>query len=130
MDIMNQMILPAFSSVLLAIIGLAVSYVIKLLKSKGIIAKLEANKSVVAIVVNAIEQIYKNTDTKSEDKLQAAEDYISKILSNKGIKVSADEIRVLIENSVREINTTVQKELNNTVENVPSATNIEDKTVS
>lgn len=110
-DILNNIIIPSLSTIVLALLGLGVKYVIGLLKSKGIITKLEANKNVVSIVVNAIEQIYKNTGTKGEDKLKAAEEKVVNILASKGIKITQDEIRVLIENCIREINDTVKNEI-------------------
>lgn len=113
-EILNNAILPALSSILIALLGAAVTYGIQWLKSKGVLAKLEANKDIASIVVSAVEQIFQKTD--GTKKLQVAEDYVSKLLSDRGIKITPDEIRLLIENSVKAMNDSAQKELNQPIE--------------
>lgn len=60
-------------------------------------------KTTVALtVVQAIEQMYK--DLNGEDKLEIAIENISELLADKGIKISENEIRLLIESAVKSVN--------------------------
>lgn len=62
----------------------------------------QTKKDVVATCVNAVEQLYK--DIHGEDKLNKCIESVSNMLSEKGIKISDLEIRMLIESAVNAAN--------------------------
>ena len=64
-------------------------------------------KAVAKTVVQAVEQIY--TDIHGEDKLNKGIEYMAELLTEKGIKTSETEIRLLIEEAVAEFNGVFKK---------------------
>jgi hypothetical protein len=68
----------------------------------------KTKKDVVATVVQAVEQIYK--DLHGEEKLNKAIEGASDMLTEKGIAVSEIELRYLIESSVNAFNEGFKKE--------------------
>lgn len=64
-------------------------------------------KSVAKTVVQAVEQIYKNLN--GEEKLNQGIAYMSELLTEKGIKATETEIRLLIEDAVGEFNEVFKK---------------------
>ena len=62
----------------------------------------KTKKSVVASCVRAVEQVF--TDLHGKEKLKECIDRATSILNDKGIKVSSDEIYVLIEAAVKDMN--------------------------
>src|SRR5690606_11135264 len=95
--------------VITAFIGLVTQKVTVYLKEKGLIAKLEANKELVRIVVNAVEQVYGYLD--GDEKLKIAKAELVKLMNEKKIKISEREIDALIESAVKEMNDAIKKEL-------------------
>lgn len=67
----------------------------------------QTKKDVIKTVVKGIEQLYK--DLTGEEKLDFAVDNASEILQNKGITVSALELRMMIESAVGEFNDVFNK---------------------
>lgn len=59
-------------------------------------------QTVARIVVQAVEQMYKSLH--GDDKLNKALEMMSSLLAEKNIKISAEEMRVLIESAVGEFN--------------------------
>ena len=59
-------------------------------------------KSVVKTCVQAVEQIYK--DLHGQEKFDMCVEYVSQMLENKGIIITAIEIQMLIEAAVKEMN--------------------------
>lgn len=90
-------------------VGYVSKQAVKYLKRKGIIAKIESNKQLANIVVNAIEQTYKNV-LHGDEKLNMAKIELIKLAKDKGVKISEKEIDLLIENSVKEMNKAVKEE--------------------
>lgn len=66
-------------------------------------------KNVAKTVVQAVEQIYK--DLHGEEKLNKALEYMAEMLSEKGIKATDIELRVLLEDAVGEFNKVFEKEV-------------------
>lgn len=97
--------------VVTVLIGWVTQKVTAYLKEKGLIAKLEANKELVRIVVNAVEQTYKHLN--GDEKLKVAKVELVKLMNEKRIKISEQEIDTLIESAVKEMNDAIKKELNN-----------------
>ena len=82
-----------------------IAFAIKKLADKYI--NTNAKKTVAKTVVQAVEQIYK--DLHGEEKLNKGIEYMSELLTEKGIKASETEIRVLIEDAVGEFNEVFKK---------------------
>lgn len=70
-------------------------------KAKGIMNN-NVKRAIVKDTVLYVEQIFK--DLHGRDKLMVAEEKAIKLLNQKGIKISQDELTVLIESVVAEIN--------------------------
>lgn len=96
--------------VITALVGWVAQKVTAYFKEKGLITKLETNKELVRIVVNAVEQTYKHLD--GDEKLKVAKIELVKLMNEKKIKISEKEIDTLIESAVKEMNDTIKKELN------------------
>jgi len=105
-EIINLLIL-----IIAGAVGVVAKYITSFLKKKGIVAQIESNKEIVKIVVNAVEQIYKNSH--GEEKLNLAKIEVIKLAKEKGIKISEKEIDLLVEASVKEMNKAVKEELKN-----------------
>ena len=71
----------------------------------------QTKKDVVKTVVQGIEQIYK--DLHGEEKLNAALEAASEMLSAKGINVTEFELKMLIEAAVAEFNDAFNKTIGN-----------------
>jgi|SRR5690606_14528087 len=95
--------------VITALIGIVTQKVTAFLKEKGVVAKLEGNKELVKIAVNAVEQTYKELN--GEEKLNVAKLELVKLMNEKKIKISEQEIDMLIESAVKEMNDSIKKEL-------------------
>lgn len=96
--------------VITALVGWATKHVVKYLKDKGVIKSLEKNKALVDVVVKAIEQTYKTLH--GEEKLNYAKMEVIELAQAKGIKITEKEIDLLIESAVKEMNSTIKKEVN------------------
>lgn len=91
-------IIAIFVTTVLAFIGVQI-------KNAFVSSKMsETTKNVITSVVKAVQQMYK--DYSGDEKLEEAINYATSLLNEKGIDVSDDELRVLIEQSVYEIKNT------------------------
>lgn len=68
----------------------------------------QIKKDVVAETVNYVEQVYKTI--KGDEKLNKAVEKASTILNEKGIPISEDELKMLIESAVYGLNQGLSKE--------------------
>ena len=109
MEAIQTEILNLVIVALTALVGWVTQRVTAYLKEKGVVAKLQANRELVRIVVNAIEQSYNHMDGK--EKLNVAKLELVKLMSEKKIKISEKEIDTLIESAVKEMNDAIKKEL-------------------
>lgn len=96
--------------VIVTLIGFVTQRVTRYLNEKGLVAKLEANKELVKLVVGAVEQTYKHMN--GEEKLNVAKIELVKLMNEKKIKISEQEIDTLIESAVKEMNDKIKAELN------------------
>lgn len=106
MDAIYAEVINLAMLVIVALAGFVTKQVVKYLGEKGVIAKLEANKELVKIVVQAVEQTYKALEGK--EKLNVAKIELVKLMREKKIKISEKEIDVLIESVVKEMNDSVK----------------------
>lgn len=95
--------------VIVGLAGFITQRTTSFLKSKGIIAKLDANKELVSIVVNAVEQAYKHLD--GDEKLNVAKIELVRLMNEKKIKISEKEIDTLIEAVVKEMKDSHREEI-------------------
>lgn len=102
MEFLNQ-IMPSLLSLVGTIVAVLLGYAgveIKKLYNKYVDTQVE--KDVVYSTVKYVEQIY--TDIHGEDKLNEALKQASSILQEKGIQVSQDQLKTLIESAVYGMN--------------------------
>lgn len=102
MEFLNQ-IMPSLLSLVGTIVAVLLGYAgveIKKLYNKYVDTQVE--KDVVDSTVKYIEQVY--TDIHGEDKLNEALKQASSILQEKGIQVSQDQLKTLIESAVYGMN--------------------------
>lgn len=102
MEFLNE-IMPSLLSLVGTIVAVLLGYAgveIKKLYKKYVNTQVE--KDVVDSTVKYVEQIY--TDIHGEDKLNEALKQASSILQEKGIQVSQDQLKTLIESAVYGMN--------------------------
>ncbi|SDX96219.1 phage holin, LLH family [Thermoactinomyces sp. DSM 45892] len=109
MENLNMELFSVIASFLTVCTGIVTRYVVRYLSEKGIIHKLEANKEWVNLAVQAVEQGYK--DLKGADKLNQAKIEATKLLNEKKVKITEDELGLLIEACVKQMNDGIAKEL-------------------
>ena len=109
MEAIQAEIISLLSVVIVALFGLITQKVTSYLKAKGIVAKLESNKELVKIAVDAVEQVYGHLD--GDKKLELAKEEIVELMQEKKIKISEREIDALIESIIKEMKDSVKKEL-------------------
>jgi len=105
-DLLQAQILDILAVVGVAVLGIIARQVSMFLKKKGIIASIESHKEVANIVVNAVEQSYKHLH--GEEKLNLAKIELMKLGKEKGLKITEKELDLLIESSVKKMNTYVK----------------------
>lgn len=96
-------------AVLTALVGVATKSLVSFLKKKGVVAQIQNNKEVVAIVVKAVEQMY--GQLKGEEKLDMAKMELIKLMQQKKIKMTEAEIDLMIEAMVKEMKDSANSEL-------------------
>lgn len=95
--------------VVTGLLAWATTSVTRYFKSKGIVKKIEAHKNLADIVVNAIEQGYKELN--GAEKFDKAKEQLLEVADKKGIKISEKESDVFIENAVKEMKKAYRDEL-------------------
>ena len=102
----------ALVNLLVVVIGLVATFVgqkgMAFLKKKGVVAQLESKQAYVNIVVNAMEQAFKEAD--GATKLKNAQTELSQLFRKNGIPFTEDEISLLIESAVKGMNDGIKKE--------------------
>lgn len=105
MDAIQTELFNILFNLLLALIipcvGLITKHIMSYLKHKGALTKLENNRQIVKVVVQAIEQTYKGIDGNA--KLRIAKKEIVQLMKSKNINISENEINLLIESVIKEI---------------------------
>ena len=100
---MMQALQEALINFLVVVIGLVATFVgqkgYSYLNNKGILKEIEAKQKYVNIVVNAIQQTYK--DANGEEKLGEAKTQLVDFFNANGIKFTDIELNSLIESAVK-----------------------------
>lgn len=99
MEIVNQILIPVLEAILTIVFSYVAIKIKNYLENKEIS---EEVKTVINDTVKYVEQVYKDLD--GEQKLQNAISNITKLLEEKGITISQEEMRTLIESAVYNIN--------------------------
>lgn len=107
MEALQVELVNLFIAVLVACTGLLTRKIMEYLKQKGIVTKLETNKELVKIVVDAVEQSYNHLE--SQGKFNKAKSETMRLLKEKNIKISENEINLIIESIVKEMNETIKR---------------------
>lgn len=81
--------------------GLVAKQATMFFKQKGLLAKAENNDKVVKIVVNAVEQLYKEVG--GPEKLHMAKLQLEQLMKEKQINLTATQMDMLIESAVKEM---------------------------
>jgi|SRR5690606_9887116 len=110
---MMEVLIPELFDIVVILITILVGavsrYAIKFLREKGLLAKLQNNKELVKIAVNAVEQTYKTLE--GSEKLNMAKLELVKLMNEKKVKISEKEIDLLIESAVKEMNDAIREEI-------------------
>ena len=100
---MREVIIQILTEILPAILGIIATAFIGFLSSKyAKLANTEIKKSVISDTAKFVEQIY--MDIHGDDKLNTAKRKAIQILNEKGIKITDNELTVLIESAVKKMN--------------------------
>lgn len=100
--------------VLTACVGLVTKQIVAFLNEKGLASQIEKNKKLVKIVVEAVEQSYKELD--GEQKLQLVKSKLVKLMNEKKISISQEELDLMIEAMVKEMNDSIKDNINIDIE--------------
>ena len=106
----NELIFNVLMALVVALIGIVAKTLLPYLKTKKDAAMAELRNSdfwwaadVIDAVVRAVEQTV-STEIHGEEKKAIAVKYITQLLSQAGIELSADQINTLLEAAVQEMN--------------------------
>lgn len=106
MDAIQTELFSLLITIIVACIGIVTKHVVTYLKEEGFLTKLEKNKQIVKVIVQAVEQIYKTVD--GNGKLRIAKKEITQIMQSKKINITDKEIELLIESVIKEIKSTIK----------------------
>lgn len=109
MEAIQAELISLLAVVLTTCVGIVTRYIVSYLNKKGIVSQIESNKKMVEIVVNAIEQAYKELD--GEQKLQLAKSKLVTMMQENKINISEEELDLMIESMVKEMNDSIKKEI-------------------
>lgn len=101
MDGLQQALLSALSTILIALIGVATKKVVEFLNQKGLTEQLHAKREIVKIGVQATEQLWKHLG--GNEKLEKAKRDILRELNLNGLKITDDELNLFIESAIQEM---------------------------
>ena len=107
MEAFQAEIISLAMAVIISLAGLVARNVMNYLNQKGVVSKIEGNKQLAKIVVQAVEQTYSHFE--GNQKLNMAKIELIRLMSEKKIKVSEKEVDLLIEAVVREMNNALKE---------------------
>lgn len=108
MEAIQTELINLLMTVVMVCVGLLTRKISSYLNNKGVIHQLNANKEIVSIVVNAVEQTYKALD--GTEKLAVAKSELVTILNKKKIPMTEKELELLIESVIKEAKNNVVKQ--------------------
>lgn len=102
MEGLQEQIINLIVILLTGLLSYVGKHVADYFKKKGIVAQLESHKEIVQLAVTGVEQAYKHLH--GAEKLNMAKIETVKLANSKGIKISEEELDILIEAVVKEMN--------------------------
>lgn len=100
MENLQAEIISIAISIITVLVGVITTAITKYFNKKGVLVKLDAHKDLAKIVVNAVEQGYRTLN--GSEKLLLAKKELIKLANERGIKIEAKDLELLIENAVKE----------------------------
>ena len=97
---MDDVILKLLTYFLVGLANLGIGYLITYLRKHKIIKQLKANKELVRLVVKSVQEAYHMLD--GEERFKIAKDRLTKLANEKGLKISENELEVMIDAVVLE----------------------------
>lgn len=107
MEFLQEAILQVLGAILAVIVPAIGYYGTMFLKNNVFLQNLTKKKEITAIIVKFIEQSYKEID--GVNKLDKAKEEILKWSSNIGLKITEQELDVMIESAVKDLSLASQK---------------------
>lgn len=101
MEALQAEIISLVAMVIATLIGILTQKATAYLNKKGVVAKIQGEKELARIVVNAVEQSYKHLN--GSEKLGVAKMDMVEMAKSKGIKVTEKDVDMLIESIVKEM---------------------------
>lgn len=112
MDALNEALLGLLTAVVTLMAGAITTYGVSWLKNSGLLAKMTKNKAYAKIAVQFVEQVYGDID--GDEKLAKAQEGLKELLGKAGLKMSDEQLRILIESAVKSMRDSANAELNKT----------------
>lgn len=110
MEAIQAELISLFIAIITALAGIVTRKVVSYLDKKGVISQLESNQELVRIVVNAVEQAYQELN--GEQKFNLAKHRLVSIMNENKVKITEEELDLMIESIVKEMNDSAKSELN------------------
>lgn len=92
-----------------ALVGYATRRTVQFLKKKGIVADIQNSKELAVIAVTAVEQAYAHLE--GAERFNLAKIELVELANKKGIKITEQELNLLIESTVKEMNKVIKQEV-------------------
>lgn len=97
---MEDYVLKMLAYLLVALVNVAMGYVILFLRKHKIVKEIQSHKELVDIAVKAVQEAYVHLD--GTQKFELAKEWIVKTANAKGLKISDKEVDFLIDAVVKE----------------------------
>lgn len=107
MEQFQEAIISGALTILTAVLSIVAQQVVAYLKKKGALTLINQHKELATLAVQMVEQVY--VDLHGEEKKAKAIEALSAALTEKGIKVSPEEIQMQIESAVKAMNDAVKQ---------------------
>lgn len=104
MDSITEIVVNAFAGVLVILFGIVVKNVREYLKAEFGKTGLKIAEILARNTVRTIEQIYKDKDIHGEEKFNKAKESLLIQLRQKGVKITDEQLKAIVESAVREMN--------------------------
>ena len=100
---MNEILISALSTIITALLSVALAYLSAWLKAKYTSEQIAKGKEIASIAVQAVEKIAETTGWHGEQKYQEAVKYIAELTQKAGLKLSEEQVKALIESAVHQL---------------------------
>lgn len=104
MEAVADIVLNAFVSIVVILFGIIVKNVREYLKAEFGIAGLKIADILAKNTVRSIDQIYRDKDIHGKEKFEKAKESLLEQLKQKGVVVTDEQLKAIIESAVNEMN--------------------------